>query len=152
VSPARPRNPYPTVDVVIELRSPGRPVVLVRRANPPHGWALPGGFVDYGESLEQAAVREAVEETGLAVELVALLGAYSDPGRDPRQHNLSVVFVGRAAGEPRGGDDAAAARAFGLEELPEPLCFDHGLIMDHYRHWRAGLRPGAPVQNPGGEA
>jgi 8-oxo-dGTP diphosphatase len=149
VSAANPRNPYPTVDVVIELLRPGRPIVLVRRANPPLGWALPGGFVDYGESLERAAVREAAEETGLAVELVAVLGAYSDPERDPRQHNLSVVFLGRASGEPQGGDDAAAAQAFGLEELPRPLCFDHGLILEHYLQWRAGTRPGAPVQNRG---
>ncbi|MCB2225212.1 MAG: NUDIX hydrolase [Desulfarculaceae bacterium] len=141
-----PRNPYPTVDIIIELSRPGRPVVLVRRANPPHGWALPGGFVDYGESLEQAARREAAEETGLTVELVAMLGAYSDPARDPRQHNLSVVFIARAEGEPKGGDDAAEARAFALDRLPKPLCFDHGLILDHYRRWRAGERPGAPVQ------
>ncbi|MCF8041025.1 MAG: NUDIX hydrolase [Desulfarculaceae bacterium] len=149
MSPSHPRNPYPTVDIIIELERPGRPIVLVRRANPPHGWALPGGFVDYGESLEAAARREAAEETGLAVELVALLGAYSDPGRDPRQHNLSVVFVGRAKGVPQGGDDAALAQAFDLEELPRPLCFDHGLIISHYLLWRAGQRPGAPVQTRG---
>jgi ADP-ribose pyrophosphatase YjhB (NUDIX family) len=142
-----PRNPYPTVDLVIELARPGRPIVLVERANPPHGWALPGGFVDYGESLEQAAVREAAEETGLAVELVAVLGVYSDPARDPRQHNLSVVFAARAQGEPSGGSDAAQARAFALDRLPWPLCFDHQLIVNHYRRWRDGLRPGAPVQN-----
>lgn len=141
-----PRNPYPTVDIIIELERPGKPIVLVKRANPPHGWALPGGFVDYGESLEQAARREAAEETGLRVELVAVLGAYSDPARDPRQHNLSVVFTARAEGEPKGGDDAAEAQAFALDRLPEPLCFDHGLILDHYRRWRAGERPGAPVQ------
>ncbi len=144
-----PRNPYPTVDLVIELARPGRPIVLVQRANPPHGWALPGGFVDYGESLEQAAVREAAEETGLSVELVAVLGAYSDPQRDPRQHNLSVVFVGRAHGEPLGGSDAAQAAAFAPDELPPRLCFDHGLIISHYLLWRAGLRPGAPVQKGG---
>jgi len=143
---SQPRNPFPTVDIIIELARPGRPIVLVKRANPPHGWALPGGFVDYGESLEQAARREAAEETGLAVELVAVLGAYSDPKRDPRQHNLSVVFAARATGKPRGGDDAAEARAFALDRLPAALCFDHGLIMDHYQRWRAGLRPGAPVQ------
>ncbi|MBU2470662.1 MAG: NUDIX hydrolase [Proteobacteria bacterium] len=141
-----PRNPYPTVDVIIELERPSRPIVLVQRVNPPHGWALPGGFVDYGESLEAAARREAAEETGLAVELVAVLGAYSGPGRDPRQHNLSVVFVGRAKGEPRGGSDAAQARAFLPEDLPGPLCFDHGLIISHYLLWRTGLRPAAPVQ------
>ena len=141
-----PRNPYPTVDIIIELARPGRPIVLVRRANPPHGWALPGGFVDYGESLERAARREAAEETGLEVELVALLGAYSDPERDPRHHTMSTVFTARATGEPRGGDDAAEARAFAMDHLPEPLCFDHGRILNHYRRWRAGERPGAPVQ------
>lgn len=146
---SKPRNPYPTVDVIIELDEPGVPIVLVQRANPPHGWALPGGFVDYGESLERAAVREAAEETGLAVELVAVLGAYSDPDRDPRQHNLSVVFVGRARGRPRGGDDAAMARAFDPAEPPGPLCFDHGLILGHYLAWRTGQRPGAPVQKGG---
>lgn len=141
------RNPFPTVDVVVELRDlPGRPVVLIERANPPIGWALPGGFVDYGESLEEAARREAAEETGLAVELVALLGVYSSPGRDPRQHTLSAVFTGRAAGVPRAGSDAAGVRAFAPERPPEPLCFDHGLILTHYRQWRAGQRPAAPVQ------
>ncbi|MCF8032170.1 MAG: NUDIX hydrolase [Desulfarculaceae bacterium] len=143
---AQPRNPYPTVDIIIELNRPGRPIVLVKRANPPHGWALPGGFVDYGESLEQAAMREAAEETGLEVELVALLGAYSDPERDPRHHTMSVAFAARATGSPQGGDDAAEARAFDLESLPDLLCFDHGRILNHYRRWRAGERPGAPPQ------
>jgi ADP-ribose pyrophosphatase YjhB (NUDIX family) len=141
------------VDVVIELTGRGAPgldrpgsVVLVWRANPPVGWALPGGFVDYGETVERAAVREAAEETGLAVELVALLGVYSDPKRDDRQHNLSAVFVARAQGQPQAGDDAARVGVFALDELPEPLCFDHALILQHYRQWRAGLRPAAPVQ------
>lgn len=94
------RNPVPTVDVIIELvdGGDGPPIVFIERRNPPRGWALPGGFVDYGETVEQAAVREAAEETSLAVELVHLLGVYSDPARDPRQHTLSVVFVGRARG------------------------------------------------------
>lgn len=146
----RPRNPSPTVDVVIELTGRGEPgpVVLVWRANPPLGWALPGGFVDYGETVERAAVREAAEETGLAVELVGLIGVYSDPRRDRRQHNLSAVFAGRALGEPRAGDDAARVGVFPLEALPAPLCFDHALILEHYRQWRAGLRPAAPVQTP----
>ncbi len=143
------RNPFPTVDVVIELGGRGEPgpVVLIERAGEPRGWALPGGFVDYGESVERAARREAAEETGLEVELVALLGVYSDPRRDQRQHNLSAVFAARAMGEPKAGDDAAGVGVFGLDELPEALCFDHGLILAHYRQWRAGLRPAAPVQS-----
>jgi ADP-ribose pyrophosphatase YjhB (NUDIX family) len=104
--------------------------------------------VDYGETVEHAATREAAEETGLAVELVALLGVYSDPRRDQRQHNLSVVFAGRAMGSPIAGDDAARVGVFPLEALPAPLCFDHALILDHYRQWRAGLRPAALVQTP----
>jgi 8-oxo-dGTP diphosphatase len=147
----RETNPAPTVDIIIELADrPGRdgrgPVVLIQRNNRPLGWALPGGFVDYGESAEQAAVREAAEETGLAVELVALVGVYSHPERDPRGHTLTAAFAARARGEPAAGDDAGGAGVFRLEELPRPLCFDHGLILGHYRQWREGKRPGAPVQ------
>jgi len=131
---ARQRNPIPTVDVIIEL--PGQQIVLIQRKNPPPGWALPGGFVDAGESLEQAAVREAREETGLAVELIEQFHAYSDPERDPRQHTLTVVFIGRAAGRPRGGDDAAAARAFAAGDPPQSLAFDHGRILADYLHYR----------------
>src|SRR5512143_491476 len=117
-----PRGPAATVDVVIALG--GDRVVLVSRRNPPPGWALPGGFVDLGETLEAAAVREAGEETGLEVDLTDLLYVYSDPRRDPRRHTVSTVFLGRASGEPRGGDDAAEARAFPWAALPE-LVFDH---------------------------
>ena len=142
------RNPLPTVDVIIELGAgPERPIVLIQRKNEPRGWALPGGFVDYGESLERAAAREAAEETGLAVELIALLGVYSRPERDPRQHNLSVVFVARAEGQPRAGSDAGGAGVFDPENLPQPLCFDHDLIVEHYRAWRQGRRPAAPIQS-----
>ena len=133
------RNPVPTVDVVIEV--PGG-VVLIRRANPPHGWALPGGFVDYGESLEHAAAREALEETGLEVDLVCQLHTYSDPGRDPRQHTISTAFVGRASRAPVAGDDAAEARVFALDGLPPALCFDHARIVEDYLVWREhGRRP-----------
>lgn len=124
------RNPVPTVDLIIELGD-GR-VVLIERKNPPHGWALPGGFVDYGESLEEAAVREAREETSLDVTLVRQLHTYSAPERDPRSHTISTVFVARASGEPRGADDALQARAFRREELPTPIAFDHAQILDDY--------------------
>jgi 8-oxo-dGTP diphosphatase len=134
-----PRNPYPTVDVVIET-SGG--IVLIERANEPKGWALPGGFIDYGEAPADAARREAMEETGLEVELSDLLFVYGAPDRDPRQHNLSIVYVGRAEGEPKGGDDAARAAVFPLDALPSPLCFDHARIVADYRRFReTGERP-----------
>ena len=133
------RNPTPTVDVIIETAD-GR-VVLVRRKNPPHGWALPGGFVDYGETLAAAARREAREETGLDVEITEMFHCYSDPRRDPRGHTVSTVFVGRASGDPTAGDDAAGVGTFALGELPE-LAFDHHLILSDYRAWRSsGRRP-----------
>ncbi|HEX9288625.1 MAG TPA: NUDIX hydrolase [Anaeromyxobacteraceae bacterium] len=127
------KNPKPTVDVVILL--PGDRVVLIERRNEPRGWALPGGFVDEGESLEAAAAREAREETGLDVELVEQFHAYSDPRRDPRQHNISTVFLGRATGEPTGGDDAARAASFGWASLPRPLVFDHAEILADVRRY-----------------
>lgn len=104
-----PRNPYLTVDTLIETKGG---IVLIRRKNPPHGWALPGGFVDYGESVEHAARREALEETGLAVSLVRQFHTYSEPDRDPRHHTVSVVFIATATGHPVGADDAAEARIF----------------------------------------
>lgn len=136
---SEPRNPYPTVDVIIETAGG---VVLIERAHEPRGWALPGGFVDYGEAPADAARREVKEETGLDVELTDLLFVYGAPDRDPRQHNLSVVYVGRASGTPRGGDDAARAEVFALDALPSPLCFDHARILEDYRRFRAtGARP-----------
>jgi 8-oxo-dGTP diphosphatase len=127
------RGPSPTVDVVIALS--GDRIVLVERKYPPPGWALPGGFVDEGETLEAAAIREAREETGLDVELTDLLYVYSDPRRDPRRHTVSAVFLGRASGEPAGGDDAAQARAFAWTALPAPLAFDHGEILRDARRF-----------------
>ncbi len=123
------RNPFPTVDIIITI---GEGVVLIARHNPPHGWALPGGFVDYGETLEEAARREAREETGLEVENLRQFHAYSDPQRDPRQHNISLVFTAEACGTPQAGDDAKNARVFPLDNLPAPLCFDHARILSDY--------------------
>jgi ADP-ribose pyrophosphatase YjhB (NUDIX family) len=131
------QNPLPTADVIIEV--PGG-IVLVERKHEPHGWALPGGFVDPGETVGAAARREAKEETGLDVELVELLGVYSDPARDPRGiYTVSTVFVARADGTPVGADDAADARVFPLGALPA-LAFDHGQILADYRKWRDGER------------
>ncbi len=137
---SRPRNPAPTVDLIIH--APGRGIVLVERKNPPPGWALPGGFVDYGESCEAAALREALEETGLAVELTGLFGVYSDPGRDPRGHTLSVVYTAQALDLEalRAGDDAAKAAIFPLDALP-PLAFDHARIVQDFIAGLARLRP-----------
>jgi len=140
------RNPTPTVDVVIHEEERG--VVIIRRANPPHGYALPGGFIDEGEQAEVAAVREMREETGLDVELTGLLGVYSHPERDPRQHTLSVVFTGRARNPDAlcAGDDAAAARFCPLDALPADMAFDHALILQDFREALAGRRPLAAVQ------
>jgi 8-oxo-dGTP diphosphatase len=128
---SHPRNPFPTVDVIIEIQGG---IVLIRRKNPPPGWALPGGFIDYGESAEAAAVREAREETGLIVRLTGLLGVYSSPDRDPRFHTLSVVYTAEptGGGEPRGGDDAAQARVFPPDALPPDMAFDHAAIIGDY--------------------
>ena len=125
------RNPFPTVDIIIRQ---GQQVVLIERNNEPYGWALPGGFVDYGESLEQAALREAKEETALDLSNLCQFRAYSEPDRDPRQHNISIVFTADGAGQLCGGDDAAEARLFALEQLPENLCFDHAQILQDYRN------------------
>lgn len=136
---SRYRNPLPAVDLIIEYQDQG--VVLIKRQNPPYGWALPGGFVEYGESLEAAAVREAREETGLEVELLGQFHSYSDPRRDPRQHVITTVFVARGTGVLTAASDASAAGVFPPEEPPGPLAFDHGHILQDYlkvRHlWRA---------------
>ena len=134
------RNPALTVDLIIEV---GAQIVLIERANAPLGWALPGGFVDEGEHVADAARREALEETGLDVEVTEQFYCYSDPGRDPRKHTVSVVFIARAEGAPIGGDDAARAQLFD-PKVPPQLVFDHQAIIDDYLRFRAtGLRPGA---------
>jgi ADP-ribose pyrophosphatase YjhB (NUDIX family) len=135
------RNPFPTVDIIIEMasgsdeplaRTENNSIVLIKRKNTPYGWAIPGGFVDYGESLESAAVREALEETSLEVELLYQLGAYSDPARDPRHHTISVVFVARATGEPEAADDAKDIGVFTRSSLPDNMAFDHAKIIQDY--------------------
>ncbi|ERT06191.1 8-OXO-dGTPase [Lyngbya aestuarii BL J] len=137
------RNPTPTVDIIIELSDkPQRPIVLIERRNPPYGWAIPGGFVDYGESVEAAAKREAQEETGLEVTLIEQFYVYSDPNRDPRQHTLSIVFLATAKGEPVAADDAKNLETFEPWRIPTNLCFDHDRILEDYLRYRHfSLRP-----------
>lgn len=137
MSKGPPETPLATVDIIIELAGG---IVLVRRRHAPLGWALPGGFIDRGESAATAARREAKEETELDVELTELLGVYSDPRRDPRGfYTLSTVFIARADGTPRGGDDAAEARVYSLDALPKDVVFDHPTIIEDYRRLRLGL-------------
>ena len=132
-----PDTPHVTVDAIIEMDGG---IVLVRRAHPPPGWALPGGFVERFETVANAARREAKEETGLDIELTELLGVYSDPKRDPRNiSTVGVVFIARATGTPVGGDDAAEARVFPIDALPDDIPFDHPLIIEDYRRYRRGL-------------
>lgn len=140
------RNPVPTVDVIIEIKNAtGKDgIVLIRRKNPPYGWALPGGFVDYGESLEKAAVREANEETSLRIELRYQLHTYSDPNRDSRQHTISTVFVARAAGAPKARDDARDIGIFSREEIDFPLAFDHEKILADYYARQEPVKGTAP--------
>ena len=134
-----PAPPVPTVDVIIEV---GDRIVLIRRKHPPPGWAIPGGFIDPGERAQDAAVREALEETGLRVTLTGLLGVYSDPARDSRRHTISTVYIGKAEGTPSGADDAVEARLFPEHDLPTPLAFDHAQILaDYFRFKRTGKRP-----------
>ena len=127
-------NPVPTVDIIIEIADEvgKKRIVLIRRKNDPLGWAIPGGFVDYGETLEQAAMREAKEETGLEVEGLRQFHVYSDPRRDPRRHTVSTVFLARGEGLLKAGDDASAAEIFTEGRLPDPLAFDHAAILRDY--------------------
>jgi 8-oxo-dGTP diphosphatase len=134
---ARPVTPTLAADAIIELIDyPNRPIVLIERRNPPAGWAIPGGFVDVGETLEQAAIREAKEETGLDIRLKALLGIYSDPKRDPRGHTVTPVYVAEASGTPKAADDAKSVRLVDPDALPSPIAFDHALILEDYRRFR----------------
>jgi len=127
-------NPYPTVDIIIEVFDGEKVagIVLIERKNEPFGWAIPGGFIDYGESAEDAAVREAKEETNLDVTLKYLLGVYSRPDRDPRHHTISTVFVATASGKPAAGDDAKNLAIFSPKTIPAKLAFDHGEILRDY--------------------
>lgn len=133
----RPTTPLLAADAIIELiDKPGRPIVLIERKNPPYGWAIPGGFVDVGERLEIAAIREAKEEVCLDVSLKALLGMYSDPARDNRGHTVTAVYVAEAQGEPQAADDAKNLDIFDLDNLPDELAFDHRQVLDDYRKFR----------------
>ena len=128
------KNPYPTVDIIIEIKRKNgeQGIILIKRKNPPHGWAIPGGFVDYGESLEQAALREAKEETSLDIRLIKQLHTYSDPHRDPRKHTITTVFIAEAEGRPTAQDDAAEIGIFSRKEIDFPLAFDHEKILHDY--------------------
>jgi len=131
------KNPLLTVDIIIEI---DEGIVLIERKNPPYGWALPGGFVDYGESLENAAVREAKEETSLDITLKKQFHTYSDPNRDPRHHSVSTVFIASSSGIPKAGDDAKNLNIFSQKTLPEPIVFDHQDILTHYFMYKSGMK------------
>jgi len=122
-------SPYPAVDIIIRTKAG---VVLIERKNYPYGWAIPGGFVDYGETVEHAAVREALEETGLRVKNLKLFGVYSDPKRDPRGHIISIVFTATATGAPRASSDAAGIGVFTKKTLPKQIAFDHKKVLKDY--------------------
>lgn len=144
------KNPIPTADIIIEItRQDGREgIILIERKNPPFGWALPGGFVDYGETLEQAAVREAKEETSLDISLKSQLHTYSDPGRDPRKHTISTVFIAAAKGKPIAQDDAQKIGIFTEEEITFSLAFDHSQILNDY--FRRKRTPGSSSERGSG--
>lgn len=136
------KNPIPTVDIIIEMP---HGIVLIQRKNPPYGWAIPGGFVDYGESLENAAIREALEETSLKVKLICQFHTYSDPKRDKRFHTISTVFIAKpvpasrkqgAKGKPKAKDDAKGIGIFTEDNLPKPIVFDHKKILKDYFRWK----------------
>ena len=137
----RPVTPSLAADTIIELIDyPNRPIVLIERAFPPYGWAVPGGFVDVGERVESAAIREAKEEVKLDVKLIALLGIYSDPSRDHRGHTVTAVYVAEASGTPEAADDAKNCQIFKVDDLPAPLTFDHDQVLADYIQFRASGR------------
>ncbi len=125
------KNPIPTVDIIIEYKNG---IVLIERKNFPYGWAIPGGFVDYGESLETAAVREAKEETNLDITLLKQFHTYSAPDRDPRQHTITTVYIAAGKGRLKAKDDATNAAIFSEDNLPENIVFDHRkILLDYFR-------------------
>lgn len=133
----KPVTPLIAADALIELVDvPGRPIVLIERKNPPYGWAIPGGFVDVGETVETTAVREALEEVSLHVTLSGLLGIYSSPQRDPRGHTVTAIYVAEASGQPVAADDAKNVGVFTLDQLPSPLAFDHAMVLEDYQRYR----------------
>ena len=129
------RNPLLTVDIIIEI---DQHIVLIKRKNPPYGWALPGGFVDYGESLEASAIREAKEETCLDIDLIEQFHTYSAPDRDPRHHTVTTVFLAHASGDPKASDDAKSIGMFTKDTLPDPIAFDHNRILDDFFRYKNG--------------
>ncbi|MFA5982745.1 MAG: NUDIX hydrolase [Methylococcaceae bacterium] len=137
----KPVTPLLAADILIELIDlPGRPFVLIERAYPPYGWAVPGGFVDIGETVEHAAIREAKEETSLEVTLSALLGLYSKPERDPRNHTVTAVYIAHAHGMPQAADDAKLCGIFNFDNLPDPLAFDHSLVLADFQAYLSSDR------------
>lgn len=130
------RHPIPTVDIIIQINDG---IVLIERKNPPYGWALPGGFVEWGETLEEAAIREAEEETGLKIQLICQFYTYSSPSRDPRFHAISTVYIAKAEGTPHAADDAKSIGIFKKESLPHPIVFDHKRIIEDYFLYKDSL-------------